>query len=731
MTKFAKIEIQDFYSTESSEKILAQLKDIAQKEGVVSPFWNYAASFENERLPYIFDFFIEDNLRVRVGHISSFTAAEIAPIILEQTQIYVEKGTMGKFPKNSEIWQRKLLAAFCESEENRLIISIEKLGEDGQIKPIAGSVIGISNSDIPAIQGALDKTKASLHSLQALDFDDEAITAFSKSVGNTPQRLIAAPMRFWLQDVQKLAEYGILEKDLSGITLALIPFAYAHYAQSQGIEIPHYALVDTHIDRLVGRIEQEYGAQKIATNKNFAPSELISSGVLGYHYGPKGFSKQIDVAVFSSDQFLRKAFDFLTKKGIITHQIRDNAYVRIIDNLNQNLLVEKIKEGYVVSENPYNSALEELDSLLKKFEKISSDKDEVLEQIAKFLNQVSGISEEEIRRVYSKFIASDIALFVSLLRDVKRDEFVWVIDSNARTISKLPNQELWWVLQSSRALGIIPLESLKKLKDAKIVSLGASVAASTIDLLVSMGASNITSYDDGFFDPSNLPRMPHGFYNTSMMSKAAYTMYFCSLRNPFGNYHGIPGRVLLDEKDRVSPFDILLSDALFESDIILEVVDNPAVKLGLRKELKNFPDKNVVFIADLGANSPLVALENANLDSHFATGMNQHDVDVLMSGLPQNTFTAIYQMIGEDFSVEHLLAYMTNGAIKPFLSQTALSARTSAAMAVLDIIILASGISVEVLNTANSYEDKIKLLTGYDDTDYEIAKKLAKGYYKV
>lgn len=251
----------------------------------------------------------------------------------------------------------------------------------------------------------------------------------------------------------------------------------------------------------------------------------------------------------------------------------------------------------------------------------------------------------------------------------------WVWDEQLHQYTLTIGEELFWLLSISRCIGLIPLSSLRELRNMRIKILGASVAAMTADLLVSLGCGYIECIDGAQIDPSNSPRLPQGSCTDWGEPKASVLQQQLQRRNPYGKYTSHTAKVTVEEQADNSDSKILLSTYIQAADLLIEVVDDVKLKTQIHSYVcRNHPSLPLVFIADLG-NAPVVKILREPLveSSHTPT-------------------QAAYMMVKEHLPAEHALQFLSSCmGLLPFWSQTPIASRSSAALAVSAVLQLCSG----------------------------------------
>lgn len=264
--------------------------------------------------------------------------------------------------------------------------------------------------------------------------------------------------------------------------------------------------------------------------------------------------------------------------------------------------------------------------------------------------------------------------------------------------------DLWWLLMVSRCLGLIPFSLLEKLRTLKIRAFGASVAASTLDLLASLGAEDIACVDAGLIDPTNIPRLPMTDVFSIGQPKAQVLVERLRRRNPYGKFQAVVGRAVPTVAERLTADDVLIDEFLADADLILEVIDDIRMKSYIQTvALKKRPGVPLLFIADLG-NAPIVKVVTANADGEvefpFGRKWTDDERKVLEEVLhdPQKIPQAALLMVKESLPAEHALQFQLNvhGAM-PFWSQTSIASRMSAAMAAKEVLRLFDSCTADAL----------------------------------
>ncbi len=378
----------------------------------------------------------------------------------------------------------------------------------------------------------------------------------------------------------------------------------------------------------------------------------------------------------------------------------------------------------------YSAAREELLELNEVFlsvmEKLQISKDSDAKSIAiavkNTFGQFEGLSSEGFEALVSQMdtsgIFTDYATLANsvLTATAKLEEDArWIYYPNEKRIIKYLGIHAHRALSMSRMFALVPFEAIQRLRETQFVVAGASVAASTIDMLVSLGAENIIMGDAGKLAPSNIPRMPAGSTG-SLLSlgefKAQTLASNLSLRNPYGKFDPFSGFVLVDEKDRVQDADRMLGDIIKQQDPqnvkVIEVVDDAATKVKIRNYLKeNYPEISVFFIGDVG-NNPFAGIEDPLMGDFFNQAFSDNQRvfldNVAHNGAsPIEKLQAVILMVGDSLPSEHKvqLLFVALGLV-PYFSQTPIASRLSSSFA--GILALSSD-QPQVTGTNRSLQD--------------------------
>ncbi len=371
-----------------------------------------------------------------------------------------------------------------------------------------------------------------------------------------------------------------------------------------------------------------------------------------------------------------------------------------------------------ISERPFVSGEKEVSDLANYFAKIFEGIDfnhheaeaHVRKQVADtLLSQTENIDAERINSVLEKNpLIKDLTWLAKELRtytlepDRLEKNSRWVWDPDEQTLHKTLGADARRMLAKTRLLGLVPFETVDRLRTMKIRVIGASVAASTLDLLVALGAEDVTAVDGGFLDPSNSPRMPGimGDFRNCGKSKAHTSQQSMQGRNPDGKYLCYAGRVVFSEDQKQGSQDVLFHDLVKDADVVFEVIDYAAGKYLVRDLMADLaPDTLVGYMGDVGSR-PFAGLERPGDRNHFNQNLPKDELErmkQLASITDRNmvmteSMRAVFKMVENDFPTDHRLQFLLSRmGIIPFWSQTPMSARESASIAVKELVLVLQG----------------------------------------
>lgn len=309
--KFAGLVVKDVLDPVQESNVLDHIRTIQRKHELQSTLLDRTTSSEK---PY-YDIDLQNNLKLKIGHLNSFSQAEIACIVFEQARVYTDLATMGdSFPRHDIESEEMLVAAFLESTNENIVVSVQYKTPLGR-KMIGGCMVVLNDSEQPLIQSALSNNSyesalPTFQSLRLIAVDERLETTFS----STKERDVVNPIRFWRQDKNTLERLGVTDRSIASKIVASIPLGYRQYSLNRGAPIPPYALVDTHDPHVVSLIEKNFGAHIFAKNGEIAPTEEVLSTILKYHYGDEthgGYFGQITISYFETEEFMKRSLTLL------------------------------------------------------------------------------------------------------------------------------------------------------------------------------------------------------------------------------------------------------------------------------------------------------------------------------------------------------------------------------------------------------------------------------------
>jgi hypothetical protein len=248
-------------------------------------------------------------------------------------------------------------------------------------------------------------------------------------------------------------------------------------------------------------------------------------------------------------------------------------------------------------------------------------------------------------------------------------EFSW--KSEGRFV-RLPREEDFYQIVTSRETLIIPEDVQDKLRKTKIAIAGMGVGASIGHLLVQSGAQHLTVADGGAVDLHDFNRYPHSDVSKIGQNHAVDFTKFAYETNPYADITCYPENVGTEEKPGIVPIHKLLADA----DIVIEEVDNLPMKLAIRHAAKE-AGIPVVMGTDIGK-SAVVHFEYPN-DEPFGGNLLPSDIDSFQQRLHFEEITELaIKVIGERNIPDNLLR-RANQIGLPYWPQDGGAARKSAA----------------------------------------------------
>lgn len=390
--------------------------------------------------------------------------------------------------------------------------------------------------------------------------------------------------------------------------------------------------------------------------------------------------------------------------------IKWNRWIYSPKELGDSILMREMRNNHIKVEKysikPFESGRDEIINLTKSLEHLPGNEELLKQQtIGTIESLTSGIPKEDIAKLIGHWpLIHDLSYLISKVDKYRQDPNLidkranWIWDPADGRLDYYIGPDEHRLLNKTRLLGLIPFDVIDNLRETKIVVLGASVAASTVDLLVSIGAENITIYDSGKLDPAVNQRMPGGMgsYKNCGESKAKALMKLSLDRNPYGRYLGIPGKVLLPGESVTSMHDENIDSAIHTADLVIEVVDNAATKTGIRFYMQEkYPQIPLLYIADLGSD-PIAGMEFPEDKNWFNQRLNESEKEnMLKPKSPVEAAAAVYRMVDQDLQDDHRMQFLLSCLrFVPWWSQSPISSRESASTAAKLVIQMIEGENV-------------------------------------
>jgi hypothetical protein len=320
-----------------------------------------------------------------------------------------------------------------------------------------------------------------------------------------------------------------------------------------------------------------------------------------------------------------------------------------------------------------------------------AEQSEAILQLREIYHEYSYVFRDVLR------FANEIIQESSNLPD--EDDYQYCIyfpNTNGGEVVPFVSHSAFSLLRRSRLLGLVSFDSLDSLAQLKIACIGASVAAESITALIDYGVGDdpegwIHFSDPGKIDSSNGPRLPGIMSWVSNLNRSkAETLYEQLIRsNPFANIQAYSAAVV---ENPANENEIDLIKFTQDADLVIEVIDNAAGKIGIRLAIGD--KKPIVFIADL---SPIAM---AGIEHSSGLPFNQHQPpEEWMRALEKiknskdpltaqaRYLLAIFNMLEDYVPERHLNILALNAlSLHPFLSQEPADARINAAMVVRMIV---------------------------------------------
>ncbi len=198
-------------------------------------------------------------------------------------------------------------------------------------------------------------------------------------------------------------------------------------------------------------------------------------------------------------------------------------------------------------------------------------------------------NDDEIRR---RIISDSSFLDSSVIA-----EFSWL--NEGRFVSILPYDQMREIV-FSRNKGIFTKDAYERLRTTKIAIIGAGVGFSIAEVLMWLGAENLTVIDGGTVAPHDTQRLPSSGVHSYGLNHATHFLQRALDFFPYGNYKAYSQNLgLEDASDTVSLHKVLEWVGL--EGIVLEEIDQLYLK-GIIREKSNSPVFMGTDISLAGAN---------------------------------------------------------------------------------------------------------------------------------
>ncbi len=318
---------------------------------------------------------------------------------------------------------------------------------------------------------------------------------------------------------------------------------------------------------------------------------------------------------------------------------------------------------------------------------VAEDREKIVAQLAEIFHRYDFVFQDLL--AFGHDLQAQLARSTNL--DNGMELLYW---QDTKELVKYVRPDLHRLLNRSRMLGLVPFETLEKLRNLKIRCIGASVAAQLLDMLGSFGAEQILFADAGNLELSNGPRLTTGMADVNQLGRSKASQLLTGLfhRNPYA-YHQAFEQVVAPDHLQTTQTDnasFPLSEFVQNADLIIEVIDSPVDKMKIRLQLSAQKNQTpVLFVADISP-VPIAGLEDSAGNYFNQPKPQQAWLDRLTSiatasnPLQQKAtgILAITEMLGGSIPEKHLMSTLLIAAgLQPFLSQDPADSRFNAALA--------------------------------------------------
>ncbi len=719
------------YTAETAQALLTYHQQIASiNEASRSYYFHFTAETSGATGHLIMEPYHQ--LVMKGGALGCFSAAEMAVIIHEQIRAYIAKETMGHFPKDDPHKVQELVATMISGFDRETLMVAAQLPGEGKgsfSTPVAMVRATIGRGQTP-IKDQIGDEHSNLPTLAGLTFPAELL---GPELAETPSDQVVCISRF------ARSEDSCQYPKLPLMVLKHLGSIFQHLNQERPQAL-RQIIFDTHTSSGVGKMAEKcFGASILVGPSHkledgspaVKPTQVIARSVLAEHYGNPydqdenitGYYGEIKVMTTTIEDFitggkniheetnghnpqekLQLELDLVLnktpdKEKPTLEQLRpviiDRAHPKPED-------IELLRKAKSKNTEPLRVGREELLKLAAYYRHVFStlpqathhDPEALQDEVIK--RETLNIDEDQ-RATESEQLKSMFGTYDNLFKDllgfahevVAEAEKIASGADNARLlfwpetneVTEYISLKVHTLLQRSRMLGLVPYEALDKLATLNIKILGASVAAQPADLLVSYGAGHLTIADSGTIDPSNAPRLTTAMADVTHFGEPKVVHLVSGLyhRQPYGDFNGINGMVTTEN----------LEDFVQGADLLIEVIDSPKDKIGLRLKLleKENPVK-VIFVADISP-IPVAGFENLS-QGFFNQKLKTSDWEGMLGNITgaldpiqaqAASLLAITEMLGSHITETHAISTIQIVAgLQPFLSQDPGDSRLSAVL---------------------------------------------------
>jgi hypothetical protein len=173
---------------------------------------------------------------------------------------------------------------------------------------------------------------------------------------------------------------------------------------------------------------------------------------------------------------------------------------------------------------------------------------------------------------------------------------VWVRDKETNDVARILDKESFFTVFKSRLFPLLSRYEIGQMDQGTVIAFGASTASPILAQLTQLGLGKAIVIDPDTINESNRTRMYAATVMDVGKNKAAHIGRHMALLNPFIDLE-IHQRILNDDE---------MEDVIQQGNVVLEMVDNPPVKMKIR-EIALRHGKQVVMGTGIG-NNPAVTV---------------------------------------------------------------------------------------------------------------------------